>query len=135
MERNQNQSNSHAVHFEVNAKDERNTEYRFSIDFFVFVEDGIYISYCPALDISASGSNFNEAVSNFYECFQLHIECCVENNTLIQDLELHGWKVNKVSIIPPKFTFLMRTPTMKHLIDNNIGFERISTPVRMPMFT
>ena len=57
-------------------------EYRFSLEFFVFQENGVQIAYCPSLDISTSGKTFNEAVGNFYEMFQLYIECCVENNTL-----------------------------------------------------
>lgn len=65
-------------------------EYRFKIEFLVFQEDGTYIAYCPALDISSSGESFNEAVGNFYEMFQLHIECCIENNTLHDDLLAHG---------------------------------------------
>lgn len=63
----------------------------FNLDFIVFQRDGAYIAYCPALDISSSGQNFNEAMSNFYEMFQLHIECCIEAGTLQQDLINHSF--------------------------------------------
>ena len=73
------------VRLKANVTDECNREYRFSIEFFVFQQDGAYIAYCPSMDISTSGKTFNEAVGNFHEMFQLHIECCIDNESLIQD--------------------------------------------------
>lgn len=70
----------------VSAKDRKETEYRFSIVFYVFQEAGHYIAYCPALDLSTSGKTYNESIANFYEMFQLHIECCIEFGTLQEDL-------------------------------------------------
>ena len=98
------------VMLEVGASDDLNREYHFSIEFFVFQEDGSYIAYCPALDISSSGETFNDAISGFYEMFQLHVECCVENKTLYDDLLAHGWKMRKSNITPPRFSTLMRKP-------------------------
>ena len=79
----------------TSAKDNAANEYRFRLEFYVFQEDGVYIAYCPSLDISTSGDTFNGAVGNFYEMFQLHIECCVEHGTLLKDLAAHRWKVRK----------------------------------------
>ena len=76
----------------TSAEDNACTEYRFRLEFYVFQEGGVYIAYCPSLDISTSGDTFNEAVGNFYERFQLHVECCVEYGTLLKDLTAHGWK-------------------------------------------
>lgn len=108
-------------------------EYRFSLEFFVFQENGVQIAYCPSLDISTSGTSFNEAVSNFYEMFQLYIECCVENNTLHDDLIAHGWKLQKKQMQPPTFAVLMKKPEMKKLMGGNIGYEKVVAPARMPM--
>ena len=93
-----------------NTNNVQQSEYRFSLEFFVFQENGLQIAYCPSLDISTSGTTFNEAVGNFYEMFQLYIECCVENNTLHDDLLAHGWKVQKKQMLPPTFSVLMRKP-------------------------
>ena len=79
----------------TSAKDNASTEYRFQLEFYVFQEDGVYIAYCPSLDISTSGDTFNEAVGNFHERFQLHVEWCVEHGTLLEDLAAHGWKVKR----------------------------------------
>lgn len=122
------------VMLEVGASDDLNREYHFSIEFFVFQEDGSYIAYCPALDISSSGETFNDAISGFYEMFQLHVECCVENKTLYDDLLAHGWKMRKSNITPPRFSTLMRKPEMKKLMNGNIGFEKVVVPARIPAF-
>jgi predicted RNase H-like HicB family nuclease len=108
-------------------------EFKLSIEFYVFVEDGLYISYCPSLDISTSGETYNEAIGNFYEMLQLHIECCTDNNTLYDDLKSHGWKLDGENILPPSFMTLMEKPEMSKLMQGNIGFEKIVTPARIPV--
>lgn len=120
------------VRLQASASDNENREYRFDIEFFVFREKDRYIAYCPSLDISTSGDNFNDAVGNFYEMFQLHIECCVEAGTLYDDLEAHGWKIRKKSVTPPSFRALMKQPEMKSLMEGNIGYEKVVAPVRVP---
>jgi predicted RNase H-like HicB family nuclease len=107
-------------------------EYKFNIEFYVFTENGEYISYCPSLDLSTSGATFNDAVSNFHEMFQLYLECCIENNTLHDDLLSHGWVLQKQTIKPPTFMTLLKKPEMQRLIEGNIGYEKIVTPARIP---
>ena len=119
---------------QVGATDSSLVEYRFEIEFYIFrQEDGVYIAYCPALDISTSAATYNDAISSFYEMFQLHIECCVESGTLNEDLLSHGWKVTKKSITPPSFRALMKKPEMKKLMESHVGFERIVAPARIPV--
>ena len=108
-------------------------DYRFSLEFFFFHENGLQIAYCPSLDISTSGTTFNEAVGNFYEMFQLYIECCVKNNTLLDDLLAHGWKLQKKQMQPPTFSVLMKKPEMKKLMGGKIGYEKVVAPARIPM--
>ena len=104
------------------------------MEFFIFQEDGLYISYCPSLDLSSSGETFNEAISNFYEMLQLYIECCIDSGTLHDDLVAHGWRLEREDIRPPKFAILMRKPEMKRLMEGGIGFEKIVAPARIPAF-
>lgn len=80
------------VKLTAEASDNFGKEYRFSIEFVIFRENDLFIAYCPSLDLSSSGESFNDAISNFYEMFQLYIESCVENKTLFADLAAHGWK-------------------------------------------
>ena len=73
------------------------TEYHFSIEFYIFREGESYIAYCPSLDISTCAETYNDAISSFYEAFQLYIECCAESGSLHDDLAEHGWKFQKNS--------------------------------------
>lgn len=132
MKKSDNKQENSQVLLEVEASDNRDREYRFRIEYYVFVENGTYIAYCPSLDISTSGKTFNEAVGNFYECFQLHMECCIECGSLCDDLRAHGWKMRAKSIQPPTFVALMKKPEMKKLMQGGIGFEKIIAPVRIP---
>ena len=102
------------------AKDNAETEYRFSLEYYIFMEGTDYVVYCPALDISTCAKTYNEAVSSFYEMFQLHIECCVENGTLQDDLLSHA--------------FIMKKPEMKKLFGSHLSFERVVAPARIPVF-
>lgn len=116
----------------ANAVDNASTEYHFSIEFFIFQEDGNYVAYCPALDISTCASTYNDAISSFYEMFQLHVECCVESGTLYDDLLAHGWKLKKKNIQPPTLVSMMKKPEVKKLFSSNINFERVVAPARIP---
>lgn len=109
-------------------------EYHFTLDFLIFQEDGAYIAYCPSLDISTCADTHNEAISNFYEMFQLHIETCLEMGTLQEDLLSHGWKLRDKSLTPPALITLIKKPEVRKLFDDNRNFERISAPTVIPAF-
>lgn len=134
MERTDKIRKSHKIWLETAAHDNEKREYRFKIEFYVFMDGGTYISYCPSLDLSTSGDTFNAAVGNFYEMFQLYIESCVENKTLYDDLTAHGWKMRAKAIQPPTFAVQMRKPEMKRLMRGGIGYEKIVAPAHIPAF-
>ena len=89
------------IKLETECKENRNTR-RITIQYYVYEQDGRYIAYCPALDMTSTGDDLNDVITQFYEHFQLYIECCIEDNTLLDDLKAHGWKLNGVTITPPK---------------------------------
>ncbi len=119
--------------FETTAKDDSFNEYHFLLEFYIFQKDGAYIAYCPSLDISTSAETFNDAISAFYEMFQLHIECCIDAGTLHDDLINHGWKVQKKSISPPSLTVLIKKPEMKHILNGRFSYEKVVAPARIIM--
>ena len=121
------------VKLTAEASDNFGKEYRFSIEFVIFRENDLFIAYCPSLDLSSSGESFNDAISNFYEMFQLYIESCVENKTLFADLAAHGWKMQKKTILPPKFSSLAKKPEMKRILNGTTGFEKVVVAARVPM--
>lgn len=108
-------------------------EYRFSIEYYIFVENGDYIAWSPSLDICTSGNTYSEAVANFYECFELYAEYWIEHGTLEQDLKEHGWTIRNWQLKPPSQQVLMRKPKMKELYANNVSFERVVSPMRLPV--
>lgn len=61
-----------------------------------FREGGYYVAYCQAIDLSSTGKTTAEAVRNLCEAFGLYAEYTLENGTLLDDLEGHGWKVGDV---------------------------------------
>lgn len=108
------------------------TEYNFSVAFYLFQENGRYIAYCPSLGLSSSGDDHLDAIKNFYECLQLHVECCIDMGTLLEDLKAHGWKVTNQAIKPPSYKVLIRKPEMAKLVEGDINYEKIVTPVKIP---
>ena len=50
--------------------------FRFDVDVYIFREEEHMTAYCPSLDLATTGTDFQDAVKNFYECLQLHVELC-----------------------------------------------------------
>lgn len=114
---------------------EADATWHFNLNIIVFREAGAYIAYCPSLDISTSGENYNEAISAFFEMFQLHIECCIEMGTLQENLLEHGWKISKTGVTPPSPRELLVQPKMEKFLDGSINYESLNLPTRIPVFT
>jgi len=105
--------------------------FRFNVDIYIFKERENYISYCPSLDICSSGVDFNDALKNFYEAFELYADYWVENGTLEEDLVAHGWKVVAHTAKPPCPQTLLDRPMFNELLSGDTGFERVVSPVRI----
>lgn len=112
------------------AKDNREVEYRFTLNFYVYEDRGLFAAYCPSLDLLTADTSFDGAITSFYEIFQLYVEECVEHNTLIADMKAHGWKVKKHELEEPSFYNLMKKPQLKQLMNSQHDFERISHRTR-----
>lgn len=120
------------VRLTAEAVDSSHIKYIFKVDVYLFEDDGTMIAYCPCFDLTSYGDDFNMALSNFYECMQLHVECCVEKGTLFDDLKAHGWSIEKKKLAPPKPSYLIQLPSMMRLLDDNIYFNRVVAPVPIP---
>lgn len=106
---------------------------RFDVDVYVFryKEEERLTAYCPSLDLATTGDDFQDALKNFYECLQLHVECCTEMGTLEEDLKAHGWKLSAKKIVPPTFRTQLRNKQLSDLLHSHTNYERISAPVRI----
>ncbi len=126
------QKKTRKVRVKAETKSNDLTEYRFSLDVYIFEEGENLIAYCPSLDISTSGKDFNDAVANFYERLSIHIDWCVEQGTLIQDLLEHGWKMRKTAVSPPSFSSLLKKDVeLRNLLGSKKAYERIVVPAKV----
>lgn len=108
---------------------EENRKHEFKIQFYIFKSEGLYIAYCPALDMTSTGEDINDAVKQFYKHFQLYVEWCIEHDTLIDDLKEHGWKIEGVKIYQPSFNELMEKPDFRELMESDTEYERLNKTV------
>lgn len=108
--------------------------FRFNVDVYIFKEENHLTAYCPSLDLATTGTDFQDALKNFYECLQLHVECCMEMGTFEEDLKEHGWRVSQKRLIPPSFLTQLKRPQLSELMRSNTNYERISAPVRIAAF-
>lgn len=106
-------------------------KFQFDVDVYIFKEEGHLTAYCPSLDLATTGTDFQDAVKNFYECLQLHLECCMEMGTFEEDLKEHGWKISTKRVVPPSFRTQLHRPQLSALMQSNTNYERISAPVRI----
>ena len=88
------------------------------LELYSFLDDGVHIVYCPALDLSGYGNSIDEAKKSFSEVFEQHITYCINKNTLHEDLLKHGWNVRgkkSRDIKAPKLEELLYTLCLSSL--------------------
>jgi hypothetical protein len=89
------------------------------------------------LDLSAFGDTYEDAKKSFEEIFTMHIEYCIKKNTLVKDLQNHGWVIrskNQRRIKAPTTEMLLdRNDTLKDIIYNK-NYEKISELVEISEF-
>ena len=103
-----------------------------SMELYSFVENGMRIVYCPSLDLSAAGNTLTEAQREFEQIFKMHIEDCLENGTLRDDLLAHGWKQKQSTLNAPKATDVLAHNPMLRDIMNNRNYRKDTRSIVMP---
>lgn len=108
-----------------------------SLQLYEFVEDGLNIVYCPALDLSAYGESEDEAQKGFQETFRQYINYCTSKNTLKKDLQKHGWNVKssrQKRMTSPSFDeMLSKNKTLVDILKNK-EYKKINQSVEIPQF-
>ena len=106
------------------------------LDIYTFKEDGYEVLYCPALDISAYGDDKEEAKRSFEIRFEEYLKYCLAKNTLVKDLQNHGWKIKstkqKKIKSPTVEEMLMRNKALKTLLYGGNDYERQKAQVELP---
>jgi hypothetical protein len=103
-----------------------------------FIEDGVTIIYSPALDLSGSGYDLNEAKASFWEALSEFFRYTVNKKTLLPELKKMGWTVkggtNGKKIKAPDNTALLRSNKEFEDIFNNKEFRTFNETVQIPAF-
>lgn len=73
----------------------------FSLPVSILREGSSFIAYTPALDLSTSGSTFEEAQKNFKEIVNIFFQELIEMGTLEDVLKEMGWQKENNNFIPP----------------------------------
>ena len=104
---------------------------------YIFTEEGIYIAYCPALDISGYGENEQEAKQSFGEVVRQYLDYCIHEHTLTEDLQKHGWKVESIKQhkfkSPDTVSMMKKNPDFKNLIENK-EYSKYMENLSIPSF-
>ncbi|MBL0308869.1 MAG: hypothetical protein IPP77_04075 [Bacteroidetes bacterium] len=103
-----------------------------------FEEDGVTIIYSPALDLSGSGYDLNQAKASFWEALNEFFRYTVNKNTLAVELKRLGWdikgtKLNR-KVSSPDFTTLLKQNEEFRDIVSNKEFSKFNETVQIPVF-
>jgi predicted RNase H-like HicB family nuclease len=66
-----------------------------SVEVALFQEDGIWVAYCPALEVSSYGDNKDEAKDAFEEAMQIFLAETERKGTLEKYLLKLGWQLQQ----------------------------------------
>jgi len=83
----------------------------------IFKENGMFVAYCPELDISSCGRDLVEAKKNLLEASRLFMEESLKMGTLKDILEEAGYDASKSELKSP----LVETDKLELKVDVGAG--------------
>lgn len=100
-----------------------------------FEEDGSFIIYCPALDVSGYGYTEEEARESFTTSLASFFQYTMNKKTFVQELTRLGWRVKNLHKImsPPEMTHLLSENENFSRIFNNHPFRKYDTKIQIPL--
>ena len=97
----------------------RNEKVTLNVKSFILQEDGYFIAYSPALDLSSYGESENEAVKNFKGALLTYIQSVTTHQTLFADLKKLGWTNKKYS----RKNFVLPSDYDSNKVFENLGIS------------
>jgi len=103
-----------------------------------FKEDGAYIIYSPALDLSGYGNTEEEAKESFQVVLEEFITYCMNKKTFYEELKRLGWHIKGGKTDPeiksPDWTDLLKNnPELEDILENK-QFTKFNQEVNLPAF-
>lgn len=101
----------------------------------LFKEDNAQIVFCPALDLSGSGSTIAEAQQSFATTVEVYLDYTINKGTLWTDLKKRGWTVRKKKpAIPPPMAELLETNNEFSRVFETLSYKKFDTGVNLPAY-
>ena len=97
-----------------------------SVDIFNYLEDGLFYTYCPSLDLIAYGETEDISQSEFSQILAEHFEWCMDNNTVEADLAAHGWRKEQEEMEQPPVTAMLMNNDLLRDIVNHKNYRKHS---------
>ena len=116
---------------------QKNGSYRVKVSVVQFKEDGVFIVYCPALDLSGYGNSDREAKQSFKTVLLEYIRYADNKGTLNDDLKEHGWvrtKPRSTSMVPPAMTDLLATnENFNRIFNTQPSYRKYDMPMQVAL--
>ncbi|MBQ9364054.1 MAG: type II toxin-antitoxin system HicB family antitoxin [Bacteroidaceae bacterium] len=87
-----------------------------SLSAYVFAEDGNFVAYCPELDMSAAGTDEEDARTSLSEVLSIYFNDTISRGTLEEDLLAHGWRKRGSSVAEPTTSTMLRRPALRSIM-------------------
>ena len=108
---------------------------RVYLQMYLFQEDGSFIVYCPALDLSAYGDTEELTKRAFEDVLSINIEYMMNKGTIFDDLKKHGWVVKgkrQRKIKAPTFDEMLKRSDALQDIARNKDYTKYTQDVCIP---
>lgn len=111
------------------------TSIKVRLQMYVFKEDGSYIVFCPALDLSAYGDTEDAAKKAFEDIMDITFKYSLTKGTFYKDLKNHGWNIKSKKqrkLKSPSFEdMLQRSEELREITTNKV-YTQYSQDVTIP---
>jgi hypothetical protein len=100
-----------------------------------FIDDNVFMVYCPALDLTGYGNDEGEARASFEIVLEEYLNYTTTKGTLWNDLKRLGWTIKKSKqkpATPPSLSYLLEKNEEFSNIFNNYAFKKFTTGITLP---
>jgi len=101
----------------------------------LFKEDNTQIVFCPALDLTGSGTTIAEAQESFATTVEAYLDYTTNKGTLWIDLKKMGWRINKKKpATPPPMSALLESNDEFSRVFDSLPYKKFDTGVNLPAY-
>lgn len=101
---------------------------KIKVSIYTFKENGVYIAYCPSLDISGYDHDETAAIDDFRTMLSEYISWQLEHGTLDADLASHGWSVGSGKGREPGLAeMLVRNEQLRNIVTGSYSKTNLNT--------